>query len=947
MKPSEFYSIDEKLLFSLSPDTDAEKYACLVKKFKESLMAIVVSNRDKDKIKLSKGDEIYLRKESQEESQVTPFRLIQNQSFPLLILDLVIAEEEAPVSIEEAAEEEEPTEEEAIAAMEETSEDEEPTEEEAIAAMEETSEDEEPTEEEAIAAMEETSEDDALEETYIADEEHPLPLETNIDEYISGEEKTDDEHVGEEDEETTEPLVEMDIPDEDEETTEPLVEMDIPDDDEEEYEDEDEETTEPLVEMDIPDDDEEEYEDEDEETTEPLVEMEIPDEDEEEDEEEEDEETAEPLVEMEISDDEEFSEDDTEGTVPFEGMIGTIEVDSAEESMDDTLSLEDEQIMNGFLIPSMDEPAPLELDNEDESDSEEEMGATPLMDTVGEEYENPDEIGDMAISDDYLEYTPVNIPQEEDAEFVYLENGGDETLDETLDETMKDSSLLPGAWEVESVQYLGSDDISRMETEEEYFQDETPEAGFYLPPPLDEEPPGEAEGMDDEDQETPEDIEEHDLEEEFSLDMEDTGQEEEPSIGDGFFEDREMMHAEDLSATSTDLGNSALSEEDIDILDRELLGTPGMDDDDLGMGKPQESGSFDEEEVEEEEEEENVPGYPEVDDFQDMEVTTSIEFNMMDLEPMIDPSKEDLEEGEEPITIKEEGRNYAFDDIDDTVKILAPYSDEDDDTLSGFMLDDLKDIDQDPISFFPSDRPLEEEEEVEPMLEMRIPDEGLSDEPLMDSFNSTAKIPKPSIMGMVSPPGVFEDYFGFRFSQVSPGLFPTLNQLIMENPTSKRRPASPAAPSAPGGDTLQIPDSVDKDVKNAILKLMEKVTALESQVRTGGQPPLSAPVAGPSTTGEAPRAICISINSAGLMAAITGAPPPQNVPILISIDRPWEPPLRVDTLAEMASAEKKEGGLHMCYFRFTAIHEEDKDNISEYIARSADIFDKIQRALKT
>ncbi|MDH5679721.1 MAG: hypothetical protein OEZ28_14040, partial [Nitrospinota bacterium] len=117
MKPSEFYSIDEKLLFSLSPDTDAEKYACLVKKFKESLMAIVVSNRDKDKIKLSKGDEIYLRKESQEESQVTPFRLIQNQSFPLLILDLVIAEEEAPVSIEEASEDEEPTEEEAIAAM--------------------------------------------------------------------------------------------------------------------------------------------------------------------------------------------------------------------------------------------------------------------------------------------------------------------------------------------------------------------------------------------------------------------------------------------------------------------------------------------------------------------------------------------------------------------------------------------------------------------------------------------------------------------------------------------------------------------------------------------------------------------------------------------------------------------------------------------------------------
>ncbi|MDH5509450.1 MAG: hypothetical protein OEZ32_03750 [Nitrospinota bacterium] len=867
MKPSEFYSTNEKLQFSLSEDVGAEKYVCLVKKFKESLMAVVVANSDKDKITLSRGDQIFLHKPENGGTNITPFKLVQNQTFPLIILDMVTPPEDdetlkgtipGPVMEEIPTTEDEPDQEPATSV-------------EAI-----------PDSEELVATEE------VLEETSVAEEEHPPPYVPEALEAAAG---TEEDIV---------PMVEMDIPDEEEEEE---TESYLPEEAEEE---ESEEDIVPMVEMDIPDEEEEEE-----------TESYLP----EEAEEEESEEDIVPMVEMDIPDEDEES---------FEGMRGVIQEVEQIENSKEVLDLEDEDAMSGYMFQPLDDSTTkAELDAMEDTEQSENMESTPLMETVGSEYENTDDISDMAISDDYLDYQPIGPPSAiEEVDFEYQDS---ESID-SLDETLQDSYILPGALEEQSVNYMGTEDITRMETEQEMLGDETPEAGFFLPEPLEEEPDlASEEPLPDVDLEL--ETEESE-EEELSFEEEDA----EPA--------QEMMHEEDLEATSTDISDDTISEEDIDILDKELLGLPDMDEKDLDMAISGPSAPPEDEEDEDyEEEEEDIPGYPQVDDFHDMEMTTSRDFNIMDLDLLTQPHQE--EDGDvDPIRIKEEGHNYAFDDIEDTVKILAPYSEEDD-TLSGFMLDDLE-AGQDPITLSQSDRPDYDidHEESDAMLEVSIPEDGHDDESPIDSFGSTARIPKSEARGMVAQRGVFEDYFGFRFSEVSPGMFPSLTQMILETPTTQRRQASP---STQGGEQVELGDSVGKDVKNAITRLMEKVNTLEKQL--GQAPGLGAPSqatpAGFTPTGEEPRGICVSINSSGLVAAIEGHAPAQGLPVFISIDRPWEPPLRVDAMAEMTSSEIKGGAVNICYFRFTAINQKDKDAIDLYVARASDIFDRIQRALRS
>jgi len=81
----------------------------------------------------------------------------------------------------------------------------------------------------------------------------------------------------------------------------------------------------------------------------------------------------------------------------------------------------------------------------------------------------------------------------------------------------------------------------------------------------------------------------------------------------------------------------------------------------------------------------------------------------------------------------------------------------------------------------------------------------------------------------------------------------------------------------------------------------------------------------------------------GIMAAVTGTPPQMGSSVYIMIDRPWAPPLRVDALAEMVSCESKGDDLHVCYFRFSAIHEADRDSIDEYVASGSELIKKLRR----
>ncbi|VAX14702.1 hypothetical protein MNBD_NITROSPINAE04-2364 [hydrothermal vent metagenome] len=93
---SDLVSVNQKLAFSLTADIEAQQHRCLVRKIKGSLMAVVVSNRDKDKITLSVDDDIYFFHDLNDETCVTRARIAQNQSYPLVIVDM--ASEPVPIS---------------------------------------------------------------------------------------------------------------------------------------------------------------------------------------------------------------------------------------------------------------------------------------------------------------------------------------------------------------------------------------------------------------------------------------------------------------------------------------------------------------------------------------------------------------------------------------------------------------------------------------------------------------------------------------------------------------------------------------------------------------------------------------------------------------------------------------------------------------------------------
>ncbi len=87
MKTAEQFIVGEKVTFRLSDNADGEDYTALVKKAKQNLLAIVISNRDKKNLHLDIGDNIYIYSELDGVTYLTSAKVVQNQSFPLIILD--------------------------------------------------------------------------------------------------------------------------------------------------------------------------------------------------------------------------------------------------------------------------------------------------------------------------------------------------------------------------------------------------------------------------------------------------------------------------------------------------------------------------------------------------------------------------------------------------------------------------------------------------------------------------------------------------------------------------------------------------------------------------------------------------------------------------------------------------------------------------------------------
>ncbi|MBI5816281.1 MAG: hypothetical protein HZB29_11805 [Nitrospinae bacterium] len=82
------FAVNDKLVFRLSPEQSAESFTCLVKKIKDRLVAIVVSNKDKSRVNLAEGDTAYLFSDDGAAKWVTPLKLAQRQTFPLMIFTI-------------------------------------------------------------------------------------------------------------------------------------------------------------------------------------------------------------------------------------------------------------------------------------------------------------------------------------------------------------------------------------------------------------------------------------------------------------------------------------------------------------------------------------------------------------------------------------------------------------------------------------------------------------------------------------------------------------------------------------------------------------------------------------------------------------------------------------------------------------------------------------------
>ncbi len=83
---SNLFPVNKKIAFRLSSEPDEENHYCLVKKTKDSLVAVVVSNKDKNSLFLNIGDNLLFLSEREGETWVTPLKVAQNQSHPLIIL---------------------------------------------------------------------------------------------------------------------------------------------------------------------------------------------------------------------------------------------------------------------------------------------------------------------------------------------------------------------------------------------------------------------------------------------------------------------------------------------------------------------------------------------------------------------------------------------------------------------------------------------------------------------------------------------------------------------------------------------------------------------------------------------------------------------------------------------------------------------------------------------
>lgn len=90
------FPVNKKTAFRLSSDPDEKNHYCLVKKTKDPLVAVVVSNKEKYTLSLDIGDDLLLLSEQQGETWATKVKVAQNQSHPLIILH--IEREPSPIA---------------------------------------------------------------------------------------------------------------------------------------------------------------------------------------------------------------------------------------------------------------------------------------------------------------------------------------------------------------------------------------------------------------------------------------------------------------------------------------------------------------------------------------------------------------------------------------------------------------------------------------------------------------------------------------------------------------------------------------------------------------------------------------------------------------------------------------------------------------------------------
>ncbi len=85
---TEEFSINEKISFSLANDPSEMRFSSLVKKSRQNLLAIIISNKDKSKVDMELDDLLYLYDDNGEVKRADA-QLVQNNSYPLVILKIL------------------------------------------------------------------------------------------------------------------------------------------------------------------------------------------------------------------------------------------------------------------------------------------------------------------------------------------------------------------------------------------------------------------------------------------------------------------------------------------------------------------------------------------------------------------------------------------------------------------------------------------------------------------------------------------------------------------------------------------------------------------------------------------------------------------------------------------------------------------------------------------